>query len=162
MRSIVRSPAWLLLAAGALPCLAQAQSFSANYDLTRPAMAASASTDSDLVPRGRPLSLGAFRVSPAFNTASTGAGLSLEAGQQWFGRLTVGRSVELDSVALGGGYRWRDGQSVSMQLSRGRGHERLGLAVRYDWPRYFVRVGYDPRQGEGTSEMLRFSAGMRF
>ena len=165
MRFAVRVATGLLLAAGAAPCLAQvllAQAFSADYELTRPATAASAASDSDLMPRGRALAFGSVRVSSAYAHASSGAGLSLEAGQQWFGRLTVGRSLEQNQVSVGGGYRWRDGQSVSMQLTRGTSSERLGLAMRYDWPRYYLRVGYDFRAGDGAVDILKFSAGIRF
>ena len=167
MRSLARLlPAWLLLAAGALPCLAQAEGFSANYELTRPVPAVS---DADLLPQGRAFALGPVRMAPAFATGATGAGLSLEAGRHWFGRMTVGRSLDTDLVAVGGGYRWRDGEAVSMQLSWGRSQERLGLAqdrlglaLRYDWPRYYLRLGYDPRVGGSTQDTLRFSAGVRF
>jgi len=166
MRNAVRLVTGLLLAAGALPCLSQvllAQAFSADYELTRPMQPASSALDSDLMPRGRPLAFGSVRLSSASGPASSGAGLSVEAGQQWFGRLTVGRSLEQNQLTLGGGYRWRDGQAVSMQLTRGTGSaERLGLAVRYDWPRYYLRVGYDFRSGEGAVDILRFSAGIRF
>ena len=160
MRFFSRTAASLLLmAAAVMPCVSQAQTFSANYELTRPVQAAGA--DADLLPRGGSLAFGAVRVAPAFGGTAPGAGLSLEAGQEWFGRLTVGRSLESDQVILGGGYRWRNGQSVSMQFTHSRG-ERLGLAVRYDWPRYYVRLGFDPRPGDGSLDMLRFSAGMRF
>jgi hypothetical protein len=166
MRSMALLPAWLLLAAGASPCLAQAQSFSANYELTRPALTA---TDPDLLPQGRGFALGPVRMAPAFSKDASGAGLSMEAGRSWFGRMTVGRSLDTDQVSVGGGYRWRDGHAVSLQLSWGRSQERLGLsqdrlglAVRYDWPRYYLRLGYDPRNGGSTQDMLRFSAGVRF
>ncbi|MBI5277829.1 MAG: hypothetical protein HY854_15370 [Burkholderiales bacterium] len=161
MGPVLRSTARLLLAAGLAAALAPAHAldFSANYDLTRPAVP---TWDTDLVPRGAGFALGSARVMTAFGS-TTGAGLSVEAGRQWFGRLTIGRSMEAEGVALGGGYRWSDGQSVSMQFSRTLGSERLGLAVRYDWPRYYVRVGYElsPRTGT-SSDTLRFSAGVRF
>lgn len=146
----------LLTAAGATPWVAQAQSFSANYDLTRPV--AVSYGDTDLMPGARGIGFGQVRLAPAFGIGS-GAGLSLEAGEAWFGRLTVGRTVETDMLAIGGGYRFRDGQAVSMQFTRGT-QDRLGLAVRYDWPRYYVRVGID-REGS-MPDILRFSAGMRF
>jgi hypothetical protein len=158
MRPILRTVHWLLLAAAAVPCVAAAQSFEANYELTRPAAA-----DTDLLPLAGGLRFGTVRVTSAFSpSAAAGGGLSLETGKHWFGRFTVGRSVETDIVAIGGGYRWRDGESVSLQLSRGRGQDRLGLAVRYDWPRYYLRFGFDPKPFEGAQDMLRFSAGMRF
>jgi hypothetical protein len=160
MGLVQRLTATLLTAAGMALCAvpAHALDFSANYDLTRPNVP---TWDTDLVPRGAGFAIGSARVVPSFGNVS-GAGLSVEAGRQWFGRLTIGRSVESEGVALGGGYRWGDGQSVSMQLSRGMGSERLGLAVRYDWPRYYVRVGYEMRVRDGISDTLRFSAGVRF
>jgi hypothetical protein len=65
---------------------------------------------------------------------------------------------------VGGGYRWANGQSLSLQLSRGRGAgQRLGLAVNYDWPHYFVRFAYDQSGLTLTpQDSLRFSAGVRF
>ena len=35
-------------------------------------------------------------------------------------------------------------------------------SVRYDWPHYYVRLGFDPRTAEGAVDRLRFSAGVRF
>jgi hypothetical protein len=159
MRCTPRLLLTLLLAAGlALPGLASAQSFSANYDLTRPA-----ATDADLLPSSAGVQLGPVRFASAFSpSAVAGGGLSLETGRNWFGRITVGRSMETDVLALGGGYRWRDGESLSMQLSRGRHHDRLGLAVRYDWPRSYLRFGFDPKPYDGATDMWRFSAGVRF
>lgn len=152
---------FLLLAGAllALPTQALAQDFSADYVLTRPVFPAHA--DPDLLPRGASLAAGGVRIAPAFGNGS-GFGLSLEAGQQWFGRLTLGRSVDSEALSLGGGYRWRDGEALSMQVTRGLASERLGLAVRYDWPRYYLRVGYELRPRTGTADMLRFSAGIRF
>lgn len=145
--------------AAAAPCFAQTRVFAPSYELTRPA--ATAAVDGDLLPSGPSLAIGALRLAPASATQS-GAGLSLETGQQqWFGRLAVGRTVELDMLSLGGGYRWRDGQSLSMQLTHSR-QEGLGLSMRYDWPRYYLRLSYDPRPANTASDMLRFSAGIRF
>lgn len=39
---------------------------------------------------------------------------------------------------------------------------RLGLSVGYDWPRYFVRVAYDPKVNFTAQDMWRLSAGARF
>ena len=39
---------------------------------------------------------------------------------------------------------------------------RMGLSVGYDWPRYFVRVAWDPLVNFTTQDMLRLSAGTRF
>jgi hypothetical protein len=48
-----------------------------------------------------------------------------------------------------------------MQFSHSPAAERTGLSLRYDWPRYYLRVGYDTRLRDG-SDALRFSAGVRF
>jgi hypothetical protein len=150
----------LLAVAAVAPCIAQTRVFSPSYELTRPV--SSAAADGDLLPSGTALAVGPLRLAPAAS-GNTGAGLSLEAGkQQWFGRLTVGRTVELDMLSLGGGYRWSDGKSLSMQLTHSR-QEGLGLSLRYDWPRsYYLRLSYDPRPANTASDMLRFSAGIRF
>ncbi|HVZ43093.1 MAG TPA: hypothetical protein VHA82_04720 [Ramlibacter sp.] len=156
LRHLVRL---LPFAALALPGFAGAQSLSVNYDITHPVR-----IDSDLLPDAM-LSLGQVRIgSSRTYQGHTGAGLSMEAGRQWFGRLTIGHSLEASQLSLGGGFRWGDGQSVSLQLTaRNRPQERLGLSVRYDWPRYYLRLGFDPRSHlEGTVDTLRFSAGMRF
>jgi len=39
---------------------------------------------------------------------------------------------------------------------------RTGLSVGYDWPRYFVRVTWDPQANFTVQDMLRLSAGTRF
>jgi hypothetical protein len=116
---------------------------------------------------------GALNLSPALQSDSrfSGVGLSLEAGRNWFGLIGVGRSPEQEHVpgyvsgeqlSVSGGYRWSDGQSLSLRLTAGRGTERLGLALSYDWPRYFVRLSYDSRLNLIPQDSVRFSAGMRF
>ncbi len=39
---------------------------------------------------------------------------------------------------------------------------RTGLSIAYDWPRYFVRIAYDPQVNFTSQDMLRLSAGVRF
>jgi hypothetical protein len=39
---------------------------------------------------------------------------------------------------------------------------RLGASVTYDWPRYFIRIAYDPHANFAPESMWRFSAGVRF
>lgn len=39
---------------------------------------------------------------------------------------------------------------------------RFGLSVGYDWPRYFVRVAWDPQVNFTAQDMLRLSVGTRF
>ena len=160
MRGVIYSTAWLPLAAGVLAPAAIAQPVVANYELTRPAWSSIA--DAELLPRGNLFSLGPVRVAASYAYGGSGAGLSLEAGQQWFARVGVGRSLDSEVVSVGGGYRWPDGQALSMQLTHSLAHERTGLALRYDWPRYYLRVGYDTRLRDGNAETLRFSAGVRF
>jgi hypothetical protein len=115
-----------------------------------------------------------LRVGPAVTLggAAPGAGLSLQGNRNWFGLvgLSHGPTSQLnhagsnDIMALEGGYRWGNGQSLSLQLSRARGpSSRLGLAVNYDWPHYFVRFSYDPPGFTlSPADSLRLSAGVRF
>lgn len=161
MRYLIQHLARASLAAGLLAaCTAGlAQEVTPNYALTRPAWPAA--SDPDLLPRSPLLTLGRLELSTA--TSGTGAGLSLQAGQQWFARVGVGRSLDSDVVSLGGGYRFSDGQALSMHVTRQLGQERLGLAVRYDWSRSYLRLSYEaPTRPMGGADMLRFSAGMRF
>jgi len=159
-----------LLAAGALalPFAANAQGFAADYDLARPQ-----ELPSNRSVMGGTLNWGAVSLSPALQSDArfSGVGLSLEAGRNWFGLVGVGRSAEQDHVpgytageqlSVSGGYRWGDGQSLSLRLTAGRGTERLGLALSYDWPRYFVRLSYGSRVNLVPQDSLRFSAGVRF
>lgn len=149
MDSVLRPSCQALLAAafaGAV-ALAHAQGFEADYRL---------------------------RVGPALALGSMapGAGLSLQGSRNWFGQvgLSQGPMSQLshagsnDIMALEGGYRWGNGQALSLQLSRGRGAgSRLGLAVNYDWPHYFVRFSYDPPGFMlSPADSLRLSAGVRF
>jgi len=160
MRYLILHLARVLLAAGLLvaPWAGMAQDIAPNYALTRPAWPAAA--DPDLLPHSPMLSFGKLELSAA--SSATGAGLSLQAGQQWFARVGVGRSLDSDLVTLGGGYRFRDGQALSMHVTRQLGQERLGLAVRYDWTRSYLRLSYEAPRSIGGADMLRFSAGMRF
>lgn len=129
-----------LVAGLGAPSGASAQGFSANYSLRLPEVRVTA---------------------PA-------SGLSVEAGHRWFARVGLGESiVDQERMSVGGGYRFADGQSLSVQVVRGLGQDRLGLAVRYDWAsNYYMRVSYDRRWGEALTssqpDMLRFSAGIRF
>lgn len=40
--------------------------------------------------------------------------------------------------------------------------ERAGLSLAYDWPRWFMRLSYDPRVNFTPQDMWRLSAGTRF
>jgi hypothetical protein len=175
MRPVQTLPGWLpLLAAGAflaLPQAAGAQAFTANYALSRPVQFPS---DSAVSLSAGLFDLGLVRVAPALRGDGrySGAGLSFEAGRNWFAEVGLGRGLQLHPepasaasggvLSVSGGYRWTDGQALSMQLTGGRGADRLGLAVSYDWPRYFVRLSYDSRFNLVPTDTLRFSAGVRF
>jgi len=159
----------LVALAAAWPLVGQAQGFTANYDLAR-----AAAQEQEGAGRSILSAIGNLHLAPAFHTEGSfsGAGLSLAAGQNWFAQVTVGRSVlaplavapnaAADSMQLGGGYRWSDGQSLSLHVTGARGAGRLGLALRYDWPQYYLRLSLDPRMDIGPVDTLRFSAGVRF
>jgi len=147
-------------AVAALVCgcgAAQAQSLSANYTLTAPSLLA----EPEVVPASPLAVWGPVRLSGG--RSSTGSGLSLEAGQNWFARAGLGRSLEGEALSVGGGYRFMGGDALSMAVTRQLGQERLGLAVRYDWRQAYLRLSYDqPVRSPGAPDRLRFSAGVRF
>ncbi|HEX7891072.1 MAG TPA: hypothetical protein VF522_17080 [Ramlibacter sp.] len=153
-----RLPACLLAAGLAAACLpAQSQSPSPTYELTVPALLA----EPDAPTRASILLWGPVRL--AASGSMGGSGLSLEAGQKWFARAGVGRSFDAEYLDVGGGYRFPDGQALSMHVTRQFGQEGLGLAVRYDWHRSYLRLSYEtPVRALGTPDRLRFSAGVRF
>ncbi len=154
-----RSAVRLLLAGVLLAASAAsgAGAVSADYGLTTPAWVA----EPELTPRLPLMALGPVRLSAA--NSLTGSGLSLEAGEKWFARAGIGRSLDLDVLSVGGGYRFRDGHALSMHVTRQLGQERLGLAVRYDWRWSYLRLSYDqPVRTPNESDRLRFSAGVRF
>lgn len=151
-------PALLLAAGLVLPCAARALELGADYSLTRPVpvMPVAPATPQFVQPAGSVPRLG--MVSPA-----SGGGLSLQAGDRWFARVGLGRSLDRDVLALGGGYRFADGGALSMQVTRQMGQGRLGLAVRYDWTHSYLRLSYDTQPSAvGGADTLRFSAGVRF
>jgi len=47
-------------------------------------------------------------------------------------------------------------------LVEGAQIQRLGFSLGYDWPRYFVRLAYDPLVNFSTQDMWRLSVGTRF
>lgn len=139
---------------------AGAQVLAADYALTTPAWLTEVDPDPPALaalPLWGPLRLGAT------GGGASGSGLSLEAGEKWFARAGVGRSLENDVLSLGGGYRFPGGDSLSMHVTRPLAHQGLGLAVRYDWHRSYLRLGYEsPLPSQGLRDRLRFSAGLRF
>jgi len=154
---MIFSPA-RLIAAGVLAfasLAASAQGVAPSYALTAPLI------DPELSPRVPLMAIGPVWLSAASST--TGNGLSLQAGQRWFARVGVGRSLEADVMSLGGGYRFSDGNTLSMHVTRQLGQESLGLAVRYDWSSSYLRLSYEsPSRPLNRPDMLRFSAGVRF
>lgn len=47
-------------------------------------------------------------------------------------------------------------------LVNGDGIRKLGATVTYDWPRYFVRLAYDPNTNFTADNVVRVSVGTRF
>lgn len=121
----------------------------------------------DRVPR---LVAAALLVATAGLVRAQGFTADYNLSRNWFGKVGLSQ-VALNDVTtgttdilnVGGGYRFDDGQSLSLQVSRARGPvPRLGLSVSYDWPRYFVRFTYDQGVTLTPADNLRFSAGIRF
>jgi hypothetical protein len=140
-----------------MAALAHAQPLSADYTLTSPAWLA----EPELMPRAPLAVIGPVRLAAAGSL--TGSGLSLEAGEKWFARAGIGRSLDSDVLSVGAGYRFARGDALSMHVTRQFGQERLGLAVRYDWQRSYLRLSYEqPLRTPGAVDRLRFSAGVRF
>ena len=56
--------------------------------------------------------------------------------------------------------------TVDLLLKRGRVEnesiERAGLSVAYDWPRWFLRLSYDPKVNFTPQDMWRLAFGTRF
>jgi hypothetical protein len=148
------------LLAGALlgvAALGHGQTLSPDYTLTSPSWPA----EPELTPRVPLAVVGPVRVAAAGSL--TGSGLSLEAGEKWFARAGIGRSLDNDALSVGAGYRFAQGDALSMHVTRQFGQERLGLAVRYDWHRSYLRLSYEqPLRTPGAVDRLRFSAGVRF
>lgn len=150
------------IATGLLACVlaaacgpAAAQRVAPDYALTAPVL-----LDPELAPGETLAGFGPLELAAASSTG--GSGLSLQAGQQWFARAAIGRSLDSEVVSIGGGYRFTRTRAVSMHVTRQLGQERLGLAVRYDFSRAYLRLAYEaPTRGLGA-DTVRFSAGMRF
>ncbi len=47
-------------------------------------------------------------------------------------------------------------------LVNGNGISKVGATITYDWPRYFVRLAYDPNTNFTADNVLRVSVGTRF
>lgn len=47
-------------------------------------------------------------------------------------------------------------------LVDGEAIERTGLSLTYDWPRWFVRVSYDPKANFTSQDLWRLAVGTRF
>jgi hypothetical protein len=167
LRPFRPAPRVRLLAAlallGALAVPVHAQVVAPDYALTAPTwlLPASSWNDPELAPRRQLATWGAVRLAGA--GTSHGSGLSLEAGEKWFARAGIGRSLDYGTLSVGGGYRFAGGDALSMQVMRQVGQERLGLALRYDWQRSYLRLSYEqPLRTMPGSGDLRFQAGMSF
>lgn len=67
---------------------------------------------------------------------------------------------------------WRrpkvDGQQLTLDLLFKQGTvedafiRRVGLSATYDWPRYFLRLAWDPKVNFTPQDMVRLSFGVRF
>jgi hypothetical protein len=63
---------------------------------------------------------------------------------------------------------WADGHRLTADLLLKRGLvegemiRRTGLSVAYDWPRWFIRLSYDPKVNFSSQDMWRLSGGTRF
>lgn len=157
MRPDLRTAALALSAGLLLGGPAAAQGVLANYTLTSPGLL----SEPELTPRVAITAWGPLRL--AAGSSLTGSGLSLEAGEQWFARAGIGRSLDSEVMSVGGGLRFPGGDALSMHVTRQLGQERLGLAVRYDWRQSYLRLSYEyPLRTPGAGESLRFSAGVRF
>jgi hypothetical protein len=47
-------------------------------------------------------------------------------------------------------------------LVAGEAIDRTGLALTYDWPRWFTRLSYDPKANFTTQDLWRLAVGARF
>lgn len=149
---------------------------------------------------------------PSLQVASggfIGGSLALEAGQDVFGQLGLGRTnlkpqVNLnfdpnDAITLALGWRpehapryvatwvrddrlhtgqqhlhlngrWPlyDGQALTVDVLRKRGQgdagfvRAWGASVTWDWPAWFLRAAYDPKQNFGPADVWRLSLGWRW
>jgi hypothetical protein len=146
------------VALAACACVGVQAQVSANYELTAPSLLAQPDAYAHA-----PVGIwGPLRFSAG--QSSTGSGLSIDAGLNWFARAGVGHSTEGDAFSVGGGYRFTDNDALSMLVTRQLGQERLGLAVHYDWRQAYLRLSYDQPviRAPRTGDRLRFSAGVRF
>lgn len=160
MQSVLRSLV-LPLVAGLLAAslsAAAGPAVSPDYRITTPSLA----LDPDPAPQTTLAGWGPVHLIGA--AQGSGSGLSLQAGERWFARVAAGRSVlERDVLSVGGGFRFSGTESVSMHLTRALAQDRLGLAVRYDWSRTYLRLSYEqPQHPMGGPERVRFSAGVRW
>ena len=118
---------------------------------------------------------GPVRVMPSLQVAPGGfwgGGVTVATESNWFAGLRLGRAAlrrdpsaaaavtASEAVMLSGGYRWGAQQSISLQVVRDR-RDSLGLAVSYDWPSYYLRVGWDNKT-RLVPQDIRLSAGVRF
>lgn len=101
---------------------------------------------------------------------------SLSGGYRWAGGPSLGLLLVRDNRENPDQQHlhliWRtpllDRHRLTVDLLRKRGlvegeHiERTGLSVAYDWPRWFLRLSYDPKVNFTTQNMWRLAGGTRF
>lgn len=162
---------WLaaLAALGALPAQAQDRGLASPFNWPRSPALEVSQTRASWDPSFK---WGQVRLMPSLQVTPGGfwgGGVSLDAGGRWFGGLRLGLNtprrdadapVTSEAILLAGGYRLGAQQSVSLQLVRDR-RESLGLAVSYDWPSYYLRLGWDKTRIL-PQNTVRLSAGVRF
>ena len=159
-----------LTALGALPAQAQDRGLASPFGWPRSPVLESSQTRTAWDPS---FNWGPVRVMPSLQVAPGGfwgGSVSVATEDNWFAGLRLGRAavrrdpaaamMANEAVMLSGGYRWGTQQSISLQVVRDR-RESLGLAVSYDWPSYYLRVGWDNKT-RLLPQDIRLSAGVRF
>jgi hypothetical protein len=100
----------------------------------------------------------------------------LSGGYRWGGERSLGLQVVRDNrqnpdqqhVHLVYRTSLAQGQRLTLDLLHKSGEvdgatvQRAGLAATWDWPRYFVRLAYDPMVNFTPQTMWRLSTGTRF
>lgn len=109
--------------------------------------------------------------------------LNFDPNDAWtvsLGRRTGGETIALlwvrdnrenpDQRHLHGVYRklWPNGQRVTVDILYKRGLvegepvRKTGATLTYDWPKFFLRLAFDPKVNFTNEDMWRFSFGTRF
>ena len=169
--SLHASLPWIaaLIVLGALPAQAQDRGLASPFGWPRSPVLQASQTRASWDPS---FNWGPVRVMPSLQVAPGGfwgGSVSLPTEGNWFAGLRLGHAAlrrgpaaatASEAVMLSGGYRWGAQQSISLQVVRDR-RDSLGLAVSYDWPSYYLRVGWDNKT-RLVPQDIRLSAGVRF